>query len=258
MPDRASDQLEWSGDGAAPNTGNLSVTTFNIIKRLLAATFVLALGGACATAPAAVPTPPAATPSPDAPSDPEPVRPVPAELAGHWTDEFTVGPGGGWTLGACEGDAPDICVFRDGELVGNLELAEYPIDEPSGAPLEIAEGRAESFLEFFADDRAKGCADFEFVADPIEEVAVGGVPGVKTGFRLVAQDGTVVERVINHFVVHDGVLFLVNTDAYVTDGGCLDPSETALEFEPDVLAEFEEHVDRIIADTLLPDATLPV
>lgn len=223
--------------------------------RLLLAALSTVVASACADGGPATPAPTPASPPSHAPAPtPTETEPGAAPSAGEWTDRFSLTLVDGWSLSECPGDAADICVRRDGEIVGNLELAEYPLEDASADPLDVVQRHAEDFLRFFADDRARGCADFEFVADPVAEATVGGASGVKTGFRLVAGDGRVVERVITHYVVHDGALFLVNTDAYAVEGGCLDQSEVDLEFEPEVLADFEAHVDAIVAATPLPDA----
>lgn len=214
--------------------------------RWLAALFAV-VATACGTVPVASPAPP---PAPT----PSPTRTVAAPVVGAWTDAFSLRLDGGWILSECLGDAADICVRRDSEIVGNLELAEYPLDDEDEDPVEVARGRAEDFLRVFSEDRGRGCADFEFLPDAVQPATVGGKPGVRTGFTLLAADGRTVERVITHYVVHDGALFLVNTDAYVHAGGCLDQSDVDLEFEPDVLADLEPHLDAIVAGTPLPDA----
>lgn len=219
----------------------------------------LSLCASACSVQSAVPAVPVGSPSPTT-GDPI-VAPSPTprpEIEAHWTADFSLELDDTWSLRECEGDAPDICVERDGEIVGNLELSEYPLDEAEKeqAPADVARTRAQGFLDFFSGDRAEGCPDFQFVADPVDLTMVGGQPGARTGFRLLDATGRTVERVTTHYAVHDGALFLVNTDAYALDGGCLDQSEVDLQFTPDVLQGFEPYVDRLVSATTLPAPSL--
>jgi hypothetical protein len=176
-------------------------------------------------------------------------------LAGSYIDAFEIVLPSGWLLRDCLGERPTMCVWDGEQLLGDVELATgYPLDPHEGGlgEAEILTGRAASFLEHFRADRADGCEGFAFEADDITDATVGGKPAVRTGFTLWSADGVVVERVVNHFLMHEGLLALVNTDAYALEGGCLPPSDVDASFSPGALLRFEEYLDRLVADTPVP------
>jgi hypothetical protein len=194
----------------------------------------------------------------ETPTDPlvdEPAAGDGASLAGSYIDAFEIVLPSGWLVRDCLGERPTMCVWDGEELLGDVELATgYPLDphEDGLGEAEILTGRATSFLEHFRADRAEGCEGFIFEADEITDATVGGKPAVRTGFTLWSADGVVVERVVNHYLMHDGLLALVNTDAYAVEGGCLPPSDVDASFNPEVLLRFEQHLDRLVADTPVP------
>lgn len=227
-----------------------------ILPGLLAG-LAVALAG-CSTTDDAAARP---SPSPTEHDAPEP-SPSPSEhdLAVDWTGAFDVALPDGWSLRDCEGDRLDVCV-GDGEVtLGDVELLQgYPLDEAQVAQEEavVLTELADGFLEDFRQDRADGCPDFEFVADEVRDVTVGGQPGKRAAFRLLDRDGATVEHVVNHFTLQGGTYAIVNTDAYVAEGGCLGVSEYDLSFAPRDLATFERHLDDLVAGSPLPAAPAP-
>ena len=210
--------------------------------------------------PTAQPSPSPAAPSP---ADEPPVPPSPTpnddeELTVLWTGAFELPLPNGWTVRDCDGDRTHVCVHDGDELLGDIELlAGYPLDtaQQEQEPAALLDELTEGFLAHFREDRTTGCPDFTFVADEVRPVTVGGQPGARAAFSLVDDDGRVVERVVNHFTVRGDTYAIVNTDAYVAEGGCLGPSEYDPSFSPDDLASLEEHLDRIVADSPLPRET---
>jgi hypothetical protein len=188
------------------------------------------------------------SPAPPTPTPPEP------QLVMDWREPFELALPNGWIVRDCEGERLTTCVY-DGEVfLGDIELAPgYPLDDDQAAqePQELLRTWARDFLEDLAEDRADGCPAFTYTADEVVDATVGGQPGTRASFTLTDDTGRVVERVINHYTLHNGMLTLVNTDAYVEEGGCLGPSEFDPSFTPESLADLEPYLDRLVADTPL-------
>lgn len=203
-----------------------------------------------------------AQPSPS-PSDTEHTTPSPApspspdpdSLAVDWTGPFALSLANGWSVQDCEGDRMDACIYDGDVMIGDVELLSgYPLDGGQRGRDEatVLSELASGFLEHFREDRAAGCPDFEFVADGIRDTTIGGQPAKRAAFTLLDSDGQTVERVINHFTLEGDSYTIVNTDAYVTEGGCLGPSDYDASFAPRNLATMEQYLDRLVADSPLP------
>jgi hypothetical protein len=204
---------------------------------------------------------PAAPPAPDgtAVEDTEPEHeddaeaPEPAWVA-DWSGPFTIELTNGWRVEHCDGDAPMWCVVDGDRHVGVVELGEFPLgDGYDGDDRGYLDRHVESFLADLRADRAVGCAHLDFAPEPTAEVEVGGVPGLRTGFTMTDVAGEVLERHVVYVAVHGGALFVVTAAAY-DDGACL---ERLGEFLVTDLDEVREPLDRIVADTQLPDPTPP-
>lgn len=168
----------------------------------------------------------------------------------EWADTSEVVLPNGWTIRDCDGDRPHVCVYEGAEFLGDIELlAGYPLDSDDDAtkPRAVALEWARRMIDDFRVDRASGCADFTFTPLEVTETIVGGRPGARGGFTLT-DGGGVVEHVINHYVLVDGRMTIINTDAYATTGGCLPPAEESPSFTPEHLAELDDGIlDRIAA-----------
>ena len=225
---------------------------------LLAALFV----GACS--PATAPADPSPTVAPsDSPtpsqSPSEQPSDAPTYVVDWGPDAAPVDLGDGWTVRDCEGDAPLLCVDRDGELVGTLALSSFePTEDLAAAdtPEELTDALrafAESLEDGVVQDRAAGCgADYVVEHEPVAVVTMSGQPGVRYGFRGI-QDEAVTEFVLSYATVADGRLWIVVAEA-ATDDGCM-ASEFDL-FTPDDLATFLPRLDAVVAGTVLPDAAV--
>lgn len=173
-------------------------------------------------------------------------------LAVDWQTSFETALPNGWVIRDCEGDRLNVCVHDGNELVGDIELNPgYPLDEDDVGddPRSVARRLASDMVTHFRADRSEGCPAFTFAADPVTDVIIDGRPGARGGFRLTDATGRVVERVINHYLVVGGKFAIVNTDAYVPSGGCLGRTEYDPTFEPEVLAELEPYLDRLLVAT---------
>lgn len=227
-----------------------------VVVLLLAALLV----GACTATTAPEDPTPTVSPS-DSPSSSQPPSEEPSDAPSFvvdWSpDAAPVDLGDGWTVRDCEGDAPLLCVDRDGELVGTLALSSFePTEDLAAAdtPEELTDALrafAESLEDGVVQDRAAGCgADYVVEHEPVAVVTMSGQPGVRYGFRGI-EDGAVTEFVLSYATVVDGQLWIVVAEA-ATDDGCM-ASEFDL-FTPDDLATFLPRLDAVVAGTVLPDA----
>lgn len=229
----------------------------NVNARTLAALMAIAAlsstGCSVSDGATAGPSPSATETEHDAP---EPTPSSTDEVLGvDWAGGFEISLPNDWSVRDCPGDRLDACVQAGDAMLGDVELLKgYPLDEDQRTQDEeaVLAALAEGFLEHFRDDRAVGCPEFEFAADEVRDASVGGQPAKRAAFSLTDDDGRVVERVVNHFALQGPTYVIVNTDAYVTDGGCLAPSEYDASFAPSDLATFERYLDQLVADSPLP------
>ncbi len=132
---------------------------------LPALALVTALAVGC-TSPQAAPTPtpaPTSTETPTAePTDAPVVQPI---VASYAPGAPTVALPEGWTVADCEGDAPLLCVGREGSdaVVGVLMFDSFPLDsglaaaDDREAVLEALRANAQQRMESLVEDRAIGC-----------------------------------------------------------------------------------------------------
>jgi hypothetical protein len=199
------------------------------------------------------PTTPTSSPSSSAPPSTSTTL-VSAPI--DWADpSVIVTLGDGWTVQACEGEAPLLCVSRNGSHIGLVEANEYPLDsfegtnpkDPGGSLILIAE----DFIDSMAADRAAGCG-VGYRLDPhmTSPVTVGGQPGIRFGYTGVMADGSPSERIAQFgTIVGDEVLLL--TAAAYDDGGCPGRDELAT-FSSADLAAFEPFLEAVVLSSPLP------
>lgn len=171
----------------------------------------------------------------------------PADVAARALDEITRG-----TFAVVPDAWSNAIVQRGHRIVSGRQP--QPLDETHlGQDHEtVLTDLADGSLAALREDRSAGGPGFEFSADDVRDASVGGEPGKRAAFTLTDADGRVVERIVNHFALQGQTFVIVNTDAYVGDGGCLGPSETDASFAPEDLATLEQHLDDLIADSPLP------
>lgn len=179
-----------------------------------------------------------------------------------WSDPSKVADfGDGWSIGKCTGDAPLLCAEHNGQQVGLVEAAVWPIDSlPALDPDADADANlaahAAAFYETFVADRAEGCGE-DYVVDTheVETMVLGGVPGVSFGFTGTWADGTASELILQYAVI-DGDRVLSMTANGHAEGGCLGPDEFS--WDPAALAEFRAHLEEVLIASPLPDLPTPV
>ncbi len=177
-----------------------------------------------------------------------------------WISRTTPDATGEYRVRFCEGDGPFLCVEKDGEVIGAIELGDLPVgsydvlrDALAGGAteLEALEALAAGHAEHFAKDRADGCgAGYEFAADEPARVTVAGKPGLRYGFA-VSLDGRVVERSISYAVIEGDTLYLLVAGG-LDEGACLDHLN---EMSVADLEAFAPVLDRLAAGSRLPAPT---
>lgn len=217
-------------------------------------TGIAAVGAACSSSDSSESTSPSTT----APTTTTVVEPTTTTLPTEpirvdWSEPGEVPLPNGWTLRECDaGTRTNVCVYDGTKRLGDVELLpSYPLgpDDDASDPEATALAWANRMIEHHGRDRAEGCAPFTFRPLPVSAATVGGRRGARGGFTLTNADGVVVEHVVNHYVLVDGAMTIINADAYAEQGGCLPPSEEDPSFAPDQLADFEPILARLVADS---------
>ncbi len=203
---------------------------------------------ACAVALAACSAAESASPGP-----PEPVGTV------DWDDPAQVARfDGGWSVRACEGDAPLLCVERDGLVVGIVEAASYELAsfsdlDPAASADANLRALAAGFVDTFRTDRAAGCgADYR--VDPVEPAPfrLGDTEGLAFGFAGTRDDGRPSEMSLQYAAITGDRIVSVAAVAY-DEGGC--PGRDDLSsFDTATLTEFRPMLETILSSTPPPAA----
>lgn len=190
----------------------------------------------------------------DAAAEPEP---EPAGEAVDWTDPGRVVTfDGGWAVRACEGDAPLLCVERDGTPVGVVEATTYPVAsfdtlDPERTADENLRTLAAGFVETFEADRAAGCgAEYVFEPLPAAPFTLGAEPGVVYGFAGTMPDGQASELNLQYAAIVGDRIVAVTAIAY-DEGGC--PGRDDLSsFDSGTLAAFRPFLETVLINSPLP------
>jgi len=209
-------------------------------------------GGGEATTPTTVPT----TTTTTIPDTTTTTSPSAAPVV-DWDDrDMTVILPDGWTVEHCEGDAPLLCVAKDGEVVGVIErfIADpttYDSYDPAGDDETNLRNIAVTFVDAFAMDRASGCGT-DYVLEPLEPAVIdmGGDPGLVYGFRGTLGDGTASEYNLQYGTISYGRLIFLVAAGY-DEGGCPGRDDT-ISFDSATLEEFRPHLEVLLADSPPP------
>lgn len=175
-----------------------------------------------------------------------------------WTDPAkTADLGDGWIVAACEGDAPLLCVEREGELVGVVEAQTFPtatldMFDPDAAAEANLLALAADFIEVFEEDRAIGCgADYRINPVPADPFVLGNSPGIVYGFEGRLGDGTQSELNLHYATILGEDVVTINASAY-DEGGC--PGRDDLGgFDSTTLIEFRPYLEAVLHESPLPE-----
>lgn len=201
------------------------------------------------------------TPAPPPPSSTTTITTTPptggSDRVIDWSDSSPVALEDGWTVRSCEGDAPILCVERDGNTVGGVEANAFPIAsfdalDPGADDKTNLQLFARSFLDTFEADRAAGCgADYRFAPIDPEPFPLGGEVGITYGFVGTTADDEPSELNLQYATIQDDHVVTVVAVAY-DEGGC--PGRDELSgFDSESLAAFRPYLEEILKVSPLPD-----
>jgi hypothetical protein len=163
----------------------------------------------------------------------------------------------GWTFGSCGGTAPIVCVGGpSGD--GTMELLRYDIDDvdvvddalDGGEAIDALEAFADQYVGSFAETRPQECPGTSVVADETVPLVVGGMDGLRYGFRVVDAGGAVVEESVQWAAIDGGDLVVVAAGAIDPTRACFEPIG---EFTPAVLDAAQPALDDVVAASRLRD-----
>jgi hypothetical protein len=167
--------------------------------------------------------------------------------------------GNGWSVGACGGTGPFMCVRQGGRNVGVIELSTFPVESFTIPAFREAIGRGDTTAALTAlandlyrsvrQDRGTICGKgYTLDALPPKAATVSGGPGLHYGFTG-RNDGAVVESQESYSTLRDGRVVIQSASAFATTG-CM--VAEAGELTPDQLTEFAPFFERLVAATKLP------
>ncbi|HSJ27943.1 MAG TPA: hypothetical protein VLB67_07005 [Acidimicrobiia bacterium] len=159
----------------------------------------------------------------------------------------------GWSVARCEGEAPLLCVSRDGAILGLVEwfIADpytYTIFDPEAEDETNLRAIAAQFVATFEEDRASGCGT-DYVVEQLEPTAIdlGGTPGLAYGFRGTMGDGTPSELHLQYATLSHERFVLLAAGAY-DEGGC-PGKDDLVSFDSAALADFRPHLEALLASS---------
>jgi hypothetical protein len=225
-------------------------------RTVLLALSVALLVGACAGATSDATTT-ASTTTTTAPTTTTTVPPIEIPPEIDWDNpDNAVSVGVGWTVARCEGDAPLLCVARDGGLVGIVEWFisdphAYGVYNPSASDEANLRAMAADFVDSFTVDRAAGCG-IGYVVEAIEPepIELRDGTGLVHGFRGTMSDGTPSEMHLQYRAFSQGRLILLAASAY-DEGGC-PGKDDLVSFDSAGLEAFRPHLELLLALSPLP------
>lgn len=186
------------------------------------------------------------------------LSPAPAPIRVEWADtDLSANVGDGWTLSRCNAEAVAICVDRNGSPAGHILLEDLPsIGEERTTSQDQIQAtlavRTQTIYQLLRQHRAEQCGeDYRIETGVPRPVPVAGGAGLR--YEAVGRHGgRVVERTIGYRVFRDGIETLLEATA-IRPGSCLTPEDPT--FTVEGLREFEPLLERIVAGSVLPDAT---
>lgn len=169
-----------------------------------------------------------------------------------WTNQVDHEYDAGWIIGPCGGEAPVACAFRQGAWKGVIGHGALPVSNlPSGldGDLAILKYIARDIIKSFEKDRAIGCPDYRFVADPVRPLQVAYGDGLSVGFSL-ERDGRTTELNTWRLVVEDGYVHWITVGAANKHQLCVGDPDAPIMSLTD-WRTFEAAFDEMAANSLL-------
>ncbi|HEX2054805.1 MAG TPA: hypothetical protein VHJ78_13910 [Actinomycetota bacterium] len=183
----------------------------------------------------------------DAPAPDPTSSPPQATIDWENRPQSTVALDGGFGVKACPGDAPFLCVERDGTVVGQIEY--FSFEEPAGGGEDTLRNHVDEDYNTFRSDR-EGCSEgFEVETVEPETAQVAGEEGLRSEYSVVNADGDTVERYVKYWALSDGRVHLLAAEAQ--EEGTCSPSE-GTPFTAGGLEEFESSFEVLAERSRFP------
>jgi hypothetical protein len=124
----------------------------------------------------------------------------------------------GWSVEFCEGEGPFLCVERDGEPVGSVELLRTAVQQHAtladvlgrgGSERDALEAAAAEFMAVLSADRRTGLAGaYQLSYEPATAATVMG----KQGLRVVVEGRVgdrIIERIVHYYAIQRDTSYLL-------------------------------------------------
>ena len=188
----------------------------------------------------------------------ERLKAAPAPIRVDWADpDLTLDAGEGWTVVRCDSEHLALCVNKEGEPAGHILMEDLPsIGEELTSSQDQVQAtlavRTQTIYRELRRHRAEQCGEGYQIETGVPKPApVAG----QTGLAYEAtgrKGGKVVERTLGYRVFRDGIETLIESTA-IEPGVCLVAEEPT--FSVAELREFRDLLERLVAGSVLPEAT---
>jgi len=170
----------------------------------------------------------------------------------------------GWEISPCEGNSPLLCVSANGGVLGTVEINVYQVKNNPNFQKHLAEAGitfgsqvdyqssanqskvitalkawVKDHYVSLSQDRQKGYGNKIILStDPLQEISIGKLPGIRYGFTAIKQEGGLQEKYISHVAFDGTVLYVISTG--------FDPGGATGKFEKlENLVIFQPYLDAI-------------
>lgn len=147
----------------------------------------------------------------------------------------------GWQVTPCDNPIL-LCVYEGDDLLGTVELFtetvagstfETMLAEANGDRIQALTTWSEQHYATLEQDRKMGDSTVTFSSVPPEEVAVGGLPGLRYGFTTAHANGALIDRTFGYVTTDGETLYVFVTGVISGDpGGTFSDNAVAQQFEP--------------------------
>lgn len=186
----------------------------------------------------------------------DPLPTVPTAVV-DWSDPATIADlGDGWTVQACEGDGPFLCVQRDGAPIGTLEAISFPVasfdalDPDAEVAANLAEF-AKGFHDSLEADRVSSCDGYVFDRLGPDDFLLDGQTGISYGYVGTMADGTPAELNLQYATISGEQIVLITAIAY-DEGQCPGRDDQST-WDSATLAEFRPLMEAVLRRSPVPN-----
>ena len=151
-----------------------------------------------------------------------------------WSDPTrVVDLGDGWSVAACEGDAPFLCVFHDNTWWGGVEFLSWPVSDPSWFDptaddlTNLRAFAAEALRSICNDRREPGGCSYELIGP--RKFDFGGLSGVRYAITRPDGDGPPSWHSLRYIAIRGDDLVMIAANSYPEEGWTV---ETLIQAQP--------------------------